>query len=139
MSCELRDSLNSATVKRSASFVFGRIACSASRLQRPPTTCGNGTCGHRIHGTSLIGCVPTGPTTHTLIAYWDRLILKAKDGGTEALHTLSPNATLNPSGVHSVSQRPKDCAEVTAPGHEMIYACSCTASTTHPRFSWLKS
>src|ERR1700681_1578386 len=72
--------------------------------------CGSGTRGHRVHRTSASGCVPTGPATHTLIAYCDRLILKAKDGGTDEVHTLSSSATLTPSEVHSASQRPNDFA-----------------------------
>jgi hypothetical protein len=42
-----------------------------------------------VHRTSASGCVPTGPTTHTLIAYCDILRLKAKDGRAVEGHTVS--------------------------------------------------
>jgi hypothetical protein len=42
-----------------------------------------------VHRTSASGCVPTGPTTHTLIAYCDMLILKAKNGRAVVEHTVS--------------------------------------------------
>src|ERR1700674_3913104 len=90
-------------------------------------------------GTSASGSVQTGQTPHTLIAYCDRLILKAKYGGTDEVHTLSSNATRTPSEVHSASQPPNDFAEVMTSGQETLYVCSCTLSTTHPGFSWLKS
>jgi hypothetical protein len=94
---------------------------------------------YNSHRASASGGVPTGPTTHTRIAYCDRLISKAEDGGTDEAHTLASSATVTPSGVHSASQCPNDCAEAPTSGQETLYVCSCTLSTTHPGFSWRKS
>src|SRR2546429_9954776 len=95
--------------------------------------CGNDIWGHGVHRTSASGSVPTGPTTHTLIAYCDRLILKAKDDGTDEVHTLSSNATLTPSEVHSVCQTPNDLAEVTTSGQEIPYVCKIGRASCRER------
>src|SRR5207245_3929574 len=62
------------------------------------------------------GCVPTGPTTHTLAAYSDRLILKTKDGVTCDVQTSSSYVTARVCWFHCVSQLPSGWAWVTIPG-----------------------
>jgi hypothetical protein len=106
-------------------FYYSQTAASCNMevllgsVQNSRSTVPDGTWGHLVHRTSASGCVPTGPTTHTLIAYCDRL-WEATDGGADDVHTLSSNATLTPRGVHSASQRPNDCAEVTTSGEETL-------------------
>jgi hypothetical protein len=88
--CELRDSLNFAHsqkisfIRRQAYSLFDLASALASNnlWERHLGAAG-------VHRTSASGCVPTGPTTHTLIAYCDMLILKAKNGRAVEVHTVS--------------------------------------------------
>jgi hypothetical protein len=118
LGCELRDSLNFAYSQK-IRFVFKPIACATYHQCGPPQFVETAL-GHRVHRTGASGCVPTGPTTHTLIAYCDKLILNTEEGGADDVHMPCANATLTPSEVHSVSQRPGDCAEVLSSGQEKL-------------------